>query len=363
MFSSSSEEFSKVVVTIILQIALHTLPVGIGLSRSSKIYWCRIREKQEVIDTILLGLLHKPLLSVAAGPVISTICIQIALGTTCLVVDIAICTLRSRTGTKIDTPARQTDTLGIALTVELLTEEPACSILLLRSTEIIADIFGSPAVAGTEILYSLFSLSSVDKDGGRWQSLASTHIKIIETIGGLAPTRTWIAPVTAQHNIDRLKCLPSKSSHINAYALPLAIGSEFAQIQLTALFGSIKAYTHLFGLNATIGHKSKDAIGIADNNRLLQVENQKVLPPVGIGYISGSNTFVGVIGTRFHGIIHHTRLHREETPLIVLVNFQLTCCAVFKVGQKCGLCICSQGYHCTHKNYQGTSHISIHVYS
>ena len=162
-----SQEVGKIIIAIVFKIAIHTLIIGICFSRLCEIYRRRIREKQEMVNTILLGLFLKPLLPVATCPVVRAVFLQIALRTACLIVDITICSLRCRTGTEVYSPARQANTFGITIIIHLLTEEPSCCILLLSSSKIITYIFGCPTIAGTEILYGLYGMVSIDANSGR----------------------------------------------------------------------------------------------------------------------------------------------------------------------------------------------------
>ena len=73
MLRDGSQKLSKVIVTIVLQVARNHLVVGISLTVLGHVDRSRIREQQEVIDAILLGLLHEPLLTVAACPVVGQV--------------------------------------------------------------------------------------------------------------------------------------------------------------------------------------------------------------------------------------------------------------------------------------------------
>ena len=99
----------------------------------------------------------------------------------------------------------------------------------------------------------------------------------------------------------------------------------------------IESDAHLLGLDAAVGQQGENAVIVVDGDRLLQIEHQEVLPPVGIGHIGGAHAFVGSVDARLRGIVHHTGFHREKVARVVFIDFQRSRRSILKIGQQGGL--------------------------
>ena len=104
MLGTSGQKFGEFIIGFILQIGVGGIVLVVGESILCHVYGSRIGEKYEMLDTILLSLLHEKLLPLSLIPIISTIAVEVTFNTSALIGNITCCTLLSTSCTKIYAP-------------------------------------------------------------------------------------------------------------------------------------------------------------------------------------------------------------------------------------------------------------------
>ena len=159
MLRHCGEKLSVVVVRILPQIGGLGTGVVDSLAVEGVIDGSGVGEEDEMVDTIVLGLAHEPLLSVLTCPVVGAVGIEEALHTTGLIADVALLrTLRGTACADVHAPHRKADAQGIAQGVHFGAEQPLRSLLFLAFGEEVRDILRGPGVCGAKALDGLIGL-------------------------------------------------------------------------------------------------------------------------------------------------------------------------------------------------------------
>ncbi len=120
-FEGSGDKFAKLIIAVIFQVdGSATSCIG-SQSILCIEHWSRVAECEDVRNASLFGKFQKLALSCLFAPIVSAIGIEKTLGA-CASLYLGSFTLFFATGTEIESPDRQADAFGLALTVILCTE-------------------------------------------------------------------------------------------------------------------------------------------------------------------------------------------------------------------------------------------------
>ena len=153
-FKGSSDEASKIIITIILQVDGTTSSRIGSPTILGEIYRGRVAESQEIRHLSLFRHLEKTSLSLLLVPVVSAISLQKALSTSATLYLRRI-TLFLTARPQVESPDRQADTFRLPLRIVFHGKEPVCNFLLLllrpKSQELHA-----PRITRSKMLDMLF---------------------------------------------------------------------------------------------------------------------------------------------------------------------------------------------------------------